>query len=253
MSLPRTVGEILRDHTTLEVESIDRMYLNVYVPGLQSEGSVAWFFRTHRGQLFASSALMAPMSKAFVAAIEAFVAEHALPLITFAKGQRKDAVMAEHLARFTGDEGILFVGKAQEKTAVFRTERRRNLQTGQPYPWLVRSTAMVNHYYFYGVDRDFGPFFLKLRVLPVHGQALSQWARVRQAPARPARARLRGPGQRHSRLRRAPTAADAGGRAVGGEDRGPAAEVAGAPAASLYRPRSARGLSLRDLDPAGRV
>jgi hypothetical protein len=161
MSLPRTVGEILRDHTTLEVESIDRMYLNVYVPGLQSEGSVAWFFRTHRGQLFASSALMAPMSKAFVAAIEAFVAEHALPLITFAKGQRKDAVMAEHLAQFTGDEGILFVGKAQEKTAVFRTERRRNPQTGQPYPWLVRSTAMVNHYYFYGVDRDFGPFFLK--------------------------------------------------------------------------------------------
>jgi hypothetical protein len=88
---------------------------------------------------------MAPISKAFVAAIEAFVAEHALPLITFEKGQRKDEVMAQHLARFTGDEGILFVGKAQEKTAVFRTERRRNPHTGQPYPWLVRSTAMVNH------------------------------------------------------------------------------------------------------------
>jgi hypothetical protein len=101
------------------------------------------------------------MSRAFVAAIEAFVAAHKLPLITFEKGQRKDAVMADHLARCTGDEGILFVGKAQEKTAVFRTERRRNPQTGQPYPWLVRSTAMVNHYYFNGVDRDFGPFFLK--------------------------------------------------------------------------------------------
>jgi hypothetical protein len=69
--------------------------------------------------------------------------------------------MAAHLARFTGDEGVLFVGKAQEKAAVCRTEKRRNPQTGQPYPWLVRSTAMVNHYYFYGVDRDFGPFFLK--------------------------------------------------------------------------------------------
>ena len=161
MSLPRTVGEILRDHTTLEVESLDRMYLNVYVPGLQYESGVAAFFRAHRGQLFASSALMAPMSKAFVAAIEAFVAEHALPLIPFAKGQRKDAVMAQHLARFPGDEGLLFVGRAQEKAAVCRTEKRRNPQTGQPYPWLVRSTAMVNHYYFYGVDRDFGPFFLK--------------------------------------------------------------------------------------------
>jgi hypothetical protein len=161
MSLPRTVGEILRDHTTLEVESIDRMYLNVYVPGLQYESGVAYFFRSHRGQLFASSALMAPMSKAFVGAIDRFVAEQAVPLVAFEKGQRKDAVMAEHLARFTGEEGVLFVGKAQEKAAVCRTERRRNPQTGQPYPWLVRSTAMVNHYYFYGVDRDFGPFFLK--------------------------------------------------------------------------------------------
>jgi len=161
MSLPRTVGEILSEHTTLAVESIDRMYLNVYVPGLQYESGVAAFFRSHRGQLFASSALMAPMSKAFVAAIDAFVGEHALPLITFEKGQRKDDVMAAHLARFTDDEGILFVGKAQEKAAVCRTEKRRNPQTGQPYPWLVRSTAMVNHYYFYSVDRDFGPFFLK--------------------------------------------------------------------------------------------
>ena len=49
----------------------------------------------------------------------------------------------------------------QEKTPVFRTEKRRNPQTGQTYPWIVRTTAMVNHYYFYGIDEDFGPFFLK--------------------------------------------------------------------------------------------
>ncbi len=53
------------------------------------------------------------------------------------------------------------VGKAQEKTPVFRTEKRRNPQTGRTYPWIVRTTAMVNHYYFYGIDADFGPFFLK--------------------------------------------------------------------------------------------
>jgi hypothetical protein len=161
MTLPRTVREVLDEHTTLEVESIDRMYLNVYVPPLQYDGGVATFFRTHRGHPFASSVLMAPISRAFIAAIEAFVAEHRLPLITFEKGQRKDDVMAAHLARFTADEGVVFVGKAQEKATVFRTEKRRNPSTGQPYPWLVRSTAMVNHYYFYAVDRDFGPFFLK--------------------------------------------------------------------------------------------
>ena len=56
---------------------------------------------------------------------------------------------------------MLYVGKAQEKARVMRTERRRSPNTGATYPWIVESTAMVNHYYFYCVDEDFGPFFLK--------------------------------------------------------------------------------------------
>jgi DNA-binding transcriptional ArsR family regulator len=64
-------------------------------------------------------------------------------------------------AEFTRKEEIVFVGKAQENTPLFRTERRRNPKTGQPYPWIVRGSAPVNHYYIYAVDRDFGPFFLK--------------------------------------------------------------------------------------------
>jgi hypothetical protein len=32
MSLPRSVADVLKDHVTLEVEGIDRMDLNVYVP-----------------------------------------------------------------------------------------------------------------------------------------------------------------------------------------------------------------------------
>ena len=149
------------EHVTLEVEGIDRMYLNVYQPRLQTDRGVAAFFRFHRGQTFASSALMDPMSKAFIAAVERFVEQEQIPLITFAKGQRKDDVAAEYRARFQGTEGILFVGKAQEKTPVFRTEKRRNPDTGQKYPWIVERTAMVNHFYFYGLDEDFGPFFLK--------------------------------------------------------------------------------------------
>ena len=161
MSVPRSVAEILREHGTLEVECIDRMYLNVYVPRLQSERGVVGFFRFHRGHAFASSALMDPISKAFIRALEAFAARERVPLLTFAPGQDKDTVMAEHRARFRGEEGVLFIGKAQEKTRVFRTEKRKNPTTGQRYPWIVRSTALVNHYYVYGVDRDFGPFFLK--------------------------------------------------------------------------------------------
>jgi hypothetical protein len=67
--------------------------------------------------------------------------------------------MAERLRTFAHEEGIVFIGKAQEKTPVCGTEKRHS--RGRPYPWIVKSTAMVNHYYIVAVDRDFGPFFLK--------------------------------------------------------------------------------------------
>lgn len=161
MSIPRSVAEIMREHVALEIESIDRMYLNVYVPQLQREAGVASFFRFHRGHAFASSVLMDPISKAFVEWMERFAKQQKIPVVLFKKGQRKDDIAAEHLSRFQAAEGVLFIGKAQEKTPVIRTERRRNEQTGATYPWLVRSSAMVNHFYVYCVDRDFGPFFLK--------------------------------------------------------------------------------------------
>lgn len=161
MNLPRSVAEILREHVTLEVEGIDRMYLNAVVPILQSEGGISWFFRECRGYAFASSALMAPMTRTFVAALEEFARSENVDVVAFEKKQRKDDVAAEYRARFRGEEGVLFVGKAQEKSSVFRTGRRKNPQTGASYAWLYRSTAMVNQYYFYAIDRNFGPFFLK--------------------------------------------------------------------------------------------
>lgn len=104
---------------------------------------------------------MDPISHAFVDAMGRFAEAHELDVVSFRKGERKDELTQAYLKRFRGEEGVLFIGKAQEKTPVFRTERRRNPKTGATYPWLVRSTAMVNHFYVYCVDRDFGPFFLK--------------------------------------------------------------------------------------------
>ena len=149
-----SVADILSHHVKLSVEGIDRMYLNVYVPKLQHEQGIVWFFREHRGLPVPSAAVMSPMSRNFVAKLESYAAQHELPLVQFRKGQRKDEVMAEHLRKFQREEGVVFVGKAQEK-------KRKSPTTGRPYPWIVRSTAMVNHYYVYAVDRDFGPFFLK--------------------------------------------------------------------------------------------
>ena len=86
MSLPRSVADVLSDHVTLEVEGIDRMYLNVYQPWLQTDRGVAAFFRFHRGATFASSALMDPMSRTFIHKVDCFVEQENIPLITFAKG-----------------------------------------------------------------------------------------------------------------------------------------------------------------------
>jgi hypothetical protein len=56
----------------LEVESIDRMYLNGYVRGLQTEGDFVHFVRDYLGYRIASTAVLAPMSEALVRAIEGF-------------------------------------------------------------------------------------------------------------------------------------------------------------------------------------
>jgi hypothetical protein len=161
MTVARSVSDVLADHVVLEVECIDRMYLNLYVPKLVYPAGVVGFFKGHRGMPFASGALMDPISKAFVANIHRFVDDHGVDLVHFAKGERKDDVALRYLAAHDGTEGITFVGRAQEKASVFRTERRVNPATGARYPFIVKASAVVNQFYFYGTDDDFGPFFFK--------------------------------------------------------------------------------------------
>src|SRR5580692_5541149 len=71
MIIQHSLTTILKDHVTLELESIDRMYLNVYVPQLQTEACAARFFKKHRGAIIASSVLMGRMTDAFRAASNA--------------------------------------------------------------------------------------------------------------------------------------------------------------------------------------
>jgi hypothetical protein len=161
MTVARSVADVLDDHLLFEVESIDRMYLNVWQPRLAYGGGVAGFFVGHRGYHYASTALMDPMTKAFVADIHGFVGARGLELVHFAKGRRKDDIAHQLLTRFGDEEGVLFVGRAQEKAGVWRTQRRYSPATGGSYAWLVRSSAFINFFYFYCVDADFGPFFIK--------------------------------------------------------------------------------------------
>jgi hypothetical protein len=160
MKITHSLAQLQKEHVTLELECIDRMYLNAYVPKLTSEGGIAAFCRGYLGHRFASTKQAVTMTKTFVKAIEAFIQREGLELVRFKKGQRKDEVLQERLRKFKPDEGVLFVGVAQEKVRVPRTTRKA-LPNGGTIPWIIYSTAMVNVYYFYCRDRDFGPFFLK--------------------------------------------------------------------------------------------
>ncbi len=90
MKVARSVAEILSQHTTLALECIDRLYLNVYVPVLQRAAGAAYFFRTIRGCSVPSSALMAPMTQRFVGAIKRYAERDGIDIVSFRRGERKD-------------------------------------------------------------------------------------------------------------------------------------------------------------------
>ena len=160
MTVARSVGDVLTEHVQFEIECIDRMYLNVYVPHLQFAAGLVGYVQRQLGLPIASTAPLAKITDAFSTAVHRFAKINRVPWVDFAKGQRKDDVMHEQLEHFTATEGVVFIGRAQEKTALFRTEKRHDAN-GDSYPWIVKTTGLVNHFYFYCVDADFGPFFLK--------------------------------------------------------------------------------------------
>ena len=159
MKMRPNVAELQREKVVMELEGIDRMYLNAYVPQLTTGAGVAGFVRFHLGYRFASTKQVCEMTERFVKRIRKFAERERIEVVHFEKGQRKDSVMQERLSHFTKKEGVVFIGVAQEKAHVPRTERRQYAEGS--VPWIAYSSAMVNFYYFYCFDENFGPFFLK--------------------------------------------------------------------------------------------
>ena len=186
MTVARSVGDVLSEHVQFEVECIDRMYLNVYVPGLQYATGLVAYVHRQLGLPIASTAPLAKITEAFAGAVHRYARDHGVAWVDFVKGQRKDDVMHEQLAGFTGTEGVVFIGRAQEKTALFRTEKRRDGH-GDAYPWIVKTTGVVNQFYFYCLDDDFGPFFLKFcSYFPYNAKLCingNEWAKRQAAKA----------------------------------------------------------------------
>jgi hypothetical protein len=155
------IETIIRDRVTLTVDCIDRLYLNGYVPRLQTSGQIVGFLRDHLGNPIPSPALLRPLHDRFVRDVTAFADAGKIPVVHFERGQRKDDIAAEHRARFTKAAGVVFIGVAQERASAFKARKLTGDERGVLFEFSRQSVA-VNHYYFYVQDREWGPAFVKV-------------------------------------------------------------------------------------------
>src|ERR1700730_7025793 len=87
-----TVEELLRGHVALEVECVDRLYLNGYIPTLATAGGLIGFLRDHLGKPIPSPAVLGQITSRFRDRLEAFAAAEEIPLIKFSQCDRKEDV-----------------------------------------------------------------------------------------------------------------------------------------------------------------
>ena len=128
-----TVNEVLGGHVALDIECLDRVYLNAYVPVLQSSGQVVAFMTQHLGMPIPSPALFDKIGQRFRRAVASFAEANDIPWVRFAKDDRKAEVMRavpEAGRRLPGGRGVAAIGVAQEFQRVWtatggRPARRR--------------------------------------------------------------------------------------------------------------------------------
>jgi hypothetical protein len=161
-----TVNDILDGHVGLDLECFDRIYLNGWVPTLQVPGQVVSFLTQHLGFPIPSPAILERIGLRFRKAVTEFAAEGDIPVIRFAKGDRKLEVMRPHLDRLArgGGTGVAAIGVAQEFQRVFTGTTYHCDEGGGGVPRFgyAKADRRVNAYYFYLVDEVFGPAFIKV-------------------------------------------------------------------------------------------
>ena len=155
---------LLRDHITLTCRSIDRLFLQAYVPQLQSVGQVCTFLN-RRGFNIPSSAAFGQIGEAYVAAIHRWAEANGVPIRYFAKGENKEKI-AEPLLRAAAEQGgegrVVLIGIAQEKASAWHSWKAKGQQrAAHPHMEWGRQMVFVNDFYFYLWDPDWGPAFWK--------------------------------------------------------------------------------------------
>jgi hypothetical protein len=155
---------LLRDHVTLTCRSVDRIFLQAYVPRLQSVGMVCQFLRWQRGFPIPSSAAFGKIGAAYPAEVHRFAKANGIPVRHFAKGEKKEEIARPFIdATAAGGKGaVALIGIAQEKAMVWRSWPAKG-QRGAAHPHMEwgRQMAFVNHFYFYLWDAEWGPAFWK--------------------------------------------------------------------------------------------
>ena len=162
MAAVATVNDVLDGHVGLDVECMDRIYLNGYVPNLQVGGQVVSFLTAHLGYEIPSPAILERIGTAFRKAVDRFAVDNHIPVVRFGKNDRKIEVMRPYLARqaATGRAGVAAIGVAQEFAPVFIASKK---QRGKSV-WFsfTKADRRVTCFYFYLWDADFGPAFIKI-------------------------------------------------------------------------------------------
>jgi hypothetical protein len=152
---------LLRDRVTLSVRSVDRIFLQGYVPHLQTPGWCARFLRGQRGFGYPSSAAFGQVGKAYEAAIWKFATDNAIPVVRFARGDCKEDIARPYLQAAAAEEGkgrVVLIGVGQEKASAWRSWKAAKRPGHQEWG---RQMTFVNHFYFYLWDPEWGPAFWK--------------------------------------------------------------------------------------------
>jgi len=155
------VHDLIQRHASLSITCLDRLYINGYVPTLQTSGQLCYFLKEHLGNPVPSPALLGQRHERFIREVKDFAEREGAPLVHFERKQRKDEVAARHRACFGKPEGVVFVGVAQEKASSFKARKVMGPRGGVHFDF-TRQPVAVNHYYFYVQDAEWGPGFMKV-------------------------------------------------------------------------------------------
>jgi hypothetical protein len=155
------VNDVLNGHVTLDVECLDRLYLNGYVSSLQCGGQVVRFMKEHLGLPIPSPAVFNRIGTAFRRAVNDFAAANDIPVVRFNKGDRRIDVMRPYLAAVTAP-AVAAIGVAQEFQWVFSGYERPTADPAAVCYGFEKAERRVSCFYFYVVDAEFGPAFIKI-------------------------------------------------------------------------------------------